>query len=233
MKAESDVFGDVKTHWDEVVETRWGQYISEIERRALLAAQSTFRQPGAGFEVGCGGGRWVRLLSDLGWAMTATDIGADVVRLCQSRNPSSRCILVRADEKRFPVDSASMDLVLCIEVPQLDWNSYASEAARVLRPGGKLVGCQPNALSWRGVLVNIKSAIRRSKRHYFVTYPALRRALRKNGFVMHYACGCCWAPFGRHSNSRLIPIAATIERMTGLRRLTAVSPWVVYSAIRS
>ena len=61
-------------------------------------------------------------------------------------------------------------------------------------------------------------------------YTKWKRRVGEAGFQMVREEGLCWAPFGRSSNSRLIPIATKIEAMLGLRRLISYSPWVVFIA---
>ena len=81
------------------------------------------------------------MLSDLDWQMTATNVDPRVLAVCKERNPSASCILVDPTDESFPVDDASVDLLLCFEVPPVvnqAW--FFAEAARVLEPGGKLVG---------------------------------------------------------------------------------------------
>ena len=219
------------TFWETAADTRWGNYITEIERTALLAAHAAFPKPGAGLEVGCEGGRWSRMLADLGWQMTATDVDAAVLDVCQARNPSVHCVLVSPDDQQFPVGPASVDLLLCLEVPPVVNQSwFFAEAARVVKPGGKLVGNLNNLLSWRGAAVKLKSTLGRRRQFYATTYPAFRRSLRAHGFTIDAAQGCCWPPFGRHSDSRLVPLATGLEQTFGLQRLPSISPWVVYTA---
>lgn len=39
--------------------------------------------------------------------------------------------------------------------------------------------------------------------------------------------GICWFPFGRDSDSPLVPLATRTEAALRLRRLSALSPWVL------
>lgn len=50
------------TYWERVARSSWGSYITEVEKRLRTAATTAL-------VVGCGGGRWSRLLVDLGWNM--------------------------------------------------------------------------------------------------------------------------------------------------------------------
>ena len=57
-----------KTFWETTADTRWGNYITKIEREILLAAANSFSEPGSGLEVGCEGGA-------AGPACSATSVG--------------------------------------------------------------------------------------------------------------------------------------------------------------
>src|SRR5262245_19691862 len=107
------------TFWETAADTRWGNYLTQIEREMLLAANDSFPRPGIGLEIGCEGGRWCRMLTDFGWQMTATDIDPQALALCQQRNPTVRCVLAHIDDCGLPAATASVDLLLCLEVPPL------------------------------------------------------------------------------------------------------------------
>src|SRR5262245_54064470 len=68
------------THWDRVAEeTTWGRYVADIEKRVILQAESVAEKPGAALDIGCGGGRWTKMLSERGWRMTSTEINAEAL----------------------------------------------------------------------------------------------------------------------------------------------------------
>ena len=67
------------TPWEVVATTRWGRYTTEVVESAVRAGAEIARTPGAALEVGCEGGRWSRLLSNMGWSLTCTDIDAEVL----------------------------------------------------------------------------------------------------------------------------------------------------------
>jgi len=65
---------------------------------------------------------------------------------------------------------------------------------------------------------------------YSRSYPAWRRTIQGTGFRLVYEEGFCWSPFGRSSNSPLIPVFVQMERLLGLRHFTAISPWIAIIA---
>ena len=83
------------TYWERVASRRWGVYITGIEKHAILLGQELAGPPTTAFEVGCDGGRWSKLLAELGWTMTCTDVNADALAVCHKRVPDARCILAK------------------------------------------------------------------------------------------------------------------------------------------
>jgi len=65
---------------------------------------------------------------------------------------------------------------------------------------------------------------------YSRSYPAWRRKLSGTGFRLLHQEGFCWAPFGRTSNSSLIPAFTGIEKLLHLNRIPTISPWIAFIA---
>lgn len=227
--------------WERIgANTTWGKYISDIERAAILRAQQLVPQPGQALEVGCEGGRWSVMLSELGWNMTCTDINAKSLEVAKARLPSAKFVQVQPADESLPCDRESMDLLLCVEVFHVvhaRW--FLTEAARVLRPGGVLVGVTTNSRSLRGLGYRAMSGIDRERKKfleesqtYTRSYRDWKRQIASEGFRLKYEEGFCWLPFGRESNSRWVPFATGLERRLGLRRLISASPWIVFIAQR-
>lgn len=110
--------------WESVSESRWGQYISEVEERHIMFAHQLAGAPMNATEIGAEGGRWASKLADLGWNMTCTDIVEDAVAVCQQRIPDATCICVDVNDTTIPCDDLSQRLLLCIEVHEIletDW----------------------------------------------------------------------------------------------------------------
>ncbi len=222
--------------WEDVVgSTRYGRYASEIERRIILKAHSLVTKPTTALEIGCEGGRWSKLLSDFGWSMICTDIDQQSLTICQKRIPTATCIHMSPNESKFPCDTQSMGLVLCIEVAPVihaDW--FIDEAFRVLRKGGWIAGVMWNRSSWRGLLYHSAPALRvkGSGNWYWypLSYPLWRKRLCQRGFTLVHEEGYAWPPFRRTSNSPLVPIATSVERYLGLRKLVRLSPMIAFVA---
>src|SRR5215211_3349417 len=97
--------------------TTWGRYLSELERAEILRAEARCEKPGRAIDLGCGGGRWSKLLSDRGWEMTSTDIDAPSLAVCAANVPKARCVLVSPSDRTIPAETNSLQLALCMEVP--------------------------------------------------------------------------------------------------------------------
>lgn len=89
-------------------------------------------------DLGCGSGRYLRLLSEAGAARAA---GADLSPAMLARARGAGLDVVRAEASRIPFPDATFDLVVCGlvvgHVAPLD--PLVAEAGRVLRPGGAFV----------------------------------------------------------------------------------------------
>lgn len=223
-----------QTYWENVATTRWGMYTTEVARRSILHAHGLFPKPGEAFEVGCEGGRWSKMLSDLGWSLSCADVDSQALALCQSRNPNARCILVNPADTVLPMPGSSIDFFLCAEVfPVIESDWFLSEARRILRPGGRLVGVYLNMRSARGLLARYVTEPRKNPdgfRHYRFAYSPFRRNLVGAGFEIEREEGYCWGPFSRESNSPMIPAFLQIERMLRLSRIPSLSPWIAFVA---
>ena len=141
------------TYWESKARSRWGSYISEVENRVILQAHDLARDPKIALEIGVEGGRWSKLLVDLGWDLICTDINPKTLAICQRRIPEANCILVSKRDTTLPASPGSLGLILCIEViPVLRSDWFIKEAFRALQCGGLVVGVFENKLSLRGYI---------------------------------------------------------------------------------
>ena len=220
------------TYWERVAKSRWGMYVSDAERRAILMANDLAKgiATHTALDVGCDGGRWTKLVVDLGWEVISTDINPDTLSVCQKRIPSAKCILVEKDSTTLPCETESCVLLLCIEVPVSSSDWFQKEAIRVLHTGGLMVIVIQNRRSLRGHFYHLTSTLKKRIDYYKISYPQWRNELCKKGFNLISEEGICWFPFRRSSNSILVPAFIQLEEVLGLRRLPSLSPWVVLVA---
>ncbi len=223
-----------ETAYESIVETRFGRYLTARELEAIRIATAACPPPGRGLDVGCDGGRWSRHLADLGYEMTCTDVSESSLRVCAARVPQACCVKAAPEDTSLPAESASLRIVLCINVVEVILSEWAkAEFARVLEPGGMLVASVPNRSSWRGVYAHHSESQKIWRDHYRVSYPQWRRELCDAGFEMVHERGCRWIPFRRNSNSPAVGPFALAERILGLSRWVTRSPWVLFVARRT
>jgi ubiquinone/menaquinone biosynthesis C-methylase UbiE len=222
------------TFWDAVALTRWGRYLSAWEQGLALKAAAMASGPGKGIDLGCGSGRWSRLLTDAGWQMTCIDVVAADLEVCRRNVPQANCILAPMDSTEIPCEANSAKILFCVEVaPVTESEWFIPEAARVLSPGGILFGVMLNEHSWRGPASRLMFHLKGNHGRYnFYNrgYPEFRQQLVKAGFELAFEEGACWGPAGRQSDSILVPVYAKLERLLGLHRLVSRSPWVGFIA---
>ncbi len=90
-------------------------------------------------DVGCGEGRFCRMLSARGIETTGIDPTEELIRTARDRHPEGRYEAAVAEE--LPFEDASFDLVVSyltlIDIP--DFRSGLKEMTRVLKPGGTML----------------------------------------------------------------------------------------------
>lgn len=223
------------THWDHVAETTsWGRYLSDIERKVILRGEALAPTPKNAIDMGCGGGRWSKLLAERGWNLTSSDVSSEALAICQRNVPHAHCHLASKDSRTIPARTNAAGLLLCIEVvPLIESNWFIPEAHRVLVDGGIFVGVYINGRSLRGVAWRVKQRLSGSQetaQFYKASYIDWKNRLTSSGFEMVHEESCCWGPFTRNSNSPLVPVFTKFERAVGLHRVVNWSPWVVFIA---
>lgn len=219
------------THHDWAAATRFGQYLSKLEEDLVLRAHASAREPSLALDVGAAGGRWSRLLNERGWQNICTDVNARSVERVSQVLPEARCFLVDPEDTRLPADDGQVGMALCIEVFAVmptDW--FIDESARVLQKGGILVGEFNNKWSWRGALHHAMTKVKGGFDYYRSAYPLWKKRLRAAGFEIEYEGGAGWMPFGRHSNSALVPLSVQVEKSLGLNQLPDLSPTAMFIA---
>lgn len=99
-------------------------------------------------DLGCGAGQGTRRLAAMGAAVT---VGIDLSRVQLSHAaPGADVALVQADAEHLPFHAESFDLVISNWGAMSFANSDSAipEAARVLRPGGRLIVCTASPMYW-------------------------------------------------------------------------------------
>jgi ubiquinone/menaquinone biosynthesis C-methylase UbiE len=110
--------------------------------------------PGWVLDVGAGTGVVAVALAERGHRVLGLDMSARMLEQAAARLPG---LLVRADAVALPVASDSLANVVFVSVLQLvaDMNAAIAEAARVLRPGGRLVAIHGEPVADPDELVDV------------------------------------------------------------------------------
>lgn len=174
----------------------WQQQGDQFDHRRQSLLTRYVRPGDQVLQVDCGPGVLAARLMDLGAQVTGTDLSAEAVRRAQARGVSAS--QVNLDRQPLPFAAASFDVVVSdsqIE-HRVDYAHYLDECARVLRPGGRLVLCVPNAAHWR-----VRWWLLRGHFPYaehtptdwlhlrFFALPDLRRLLHQRGLAIDQVSG--------------------------------------------
>lgn len=93
-------------------------------------------------EIGCGNGKTLAALARRSSRVTAVDISPEAVALARRRPGTAEIGLAVADARHLPFRSGTFDAVILVHVaghlPEQGRKALASEAVRVLGPGGTL-----------------------------------------------------------------------------------------------
>ncbi|MCL2542918.1 MAG: class I SAM-dependent methyltransferase [Nocardioidaceae bacterium] len=111
------------------------------ERRALVRRTVRDWPVGRAVDIGSGSGGNAGVLAGLGWSVTCVEYSPTGAAIAASRGLR----VVRADGTRLPLADGSTDLVISTDVFEHidDDAAVASEAARVLRSGGRALIAVP------------------------------------------------------------------------------------------
>ncbi len=214
-----------ETHWEKAAKTKMGKYLTQMESDFIL--KSFTQLPTYIMDVGAETGRFTSLASEKNATVVGMDIDSYGLKRLKLKNKNVD--VIKADVRKIPMKEGVFDAILMIEV--LDYihnlNEALTECNRTLKINASLIFSFGNKSS-------IKSRFRelfgKSYRH---SYKIVMRSLSKTGFAVVRKMGYCWLPFGRTSESQLIPFFAVLEKLFALRRIPSLSPWVITHSVKS
>jgi SAM-dependent methyltransferase len=163
---------------------------ARAERRAGLFVAHGALGPGRrALELGCGTGIFLERVARSGAAIVGIDLSEDLLAKARARmRPFANVVLARGNAETLPYPDASFDVVYGSSVlHHLDLDAALREAHRVLRPGGRIVFAEPNAINPQLVLL---FRVRHLRERFGVSPDELafsrwraRAALAEAGFV--------------------------------------------------
>jgi SAM-dependent methyltransferase len=136
------------------------------------------RKPQNALDVGCGEGRFCRLLAQHGVQTTGIDPTSALLQAARHRDPQGIYHLAAAEN--IPCEDASFDLVVSylslIDIPGI--RSAIPEMARVLKPGGALLIANLTSFNTAGEAIGwVKNAAGR-RLHYAIDHYLQERSNR-------------------------------------------------------
>lgn len=198
-----------------------GKYLTNLETTFIDKSVKLNQENLTVMDVGAEAGRFSLIASKHNATVVSVDV--DYYALKRLKLKDKQINIIQADARKLPLRDGLFDVVFMIEV--LDYIPELQEAflecKRTLKANASSILSFGNKSSFKAKLKSIKG---KSYRH---NYPEVMQCLSETGFTINKKTGYSWLPFGRTSQSKLVPILAGVERFLGLRRIVRFSPWVI------
>lgn len=138
--------------WDESSDA-WREFVDEGDPNRVYVLDPTMLQvlgdvSGLSvLDVGCGEGRFCRMLASRGAIMTGLDPTTALIESASSRQPEGR--YVQGSAENLPFEGGSFDIVVSYVTlcDIADYKAAITEMARVLKPGGRLIVANLNSFA--------------------------------------------------------------------------------------
>ncbi len=214
-----------ETHWEKAAKTRMGKYLTKIETEFILKSIDV-EKTGLIVDVGAEAGRFSLLSQTSNISVIGIDIDSYSLRRLKEKN--KEVAVIQADARKTPFRNSSFDAVFMIEVldyiPQLQ--EALDESFRILKQDAPFVLSFGNQSSLKAKLRELRG------KSYMHSYGNVLKSLRKSGFNIRRKLGYSWLPFGRMSDSQLVPLIAGLEKLFGFRKVPSLSPWIILLATK-
>ena len=150
----------------------WGRHaVLDPVMRDLASAYS-----GTALDIGCGEGRFVRMLRAMGFTASGIDPTAALIEAARMRDPEGDYRVAGGETLPYPdetFDLVTSYLALC-DIEHLD--AAIAEAVRVLKPGGHFLFANLSSINTAGVW---ERSITGAARHYSVDHYMEERPVRQ------------------------------------------------------
>lgn len=137
--------------WDDEGMPANSLYLTRRETDFICAHIPAVRS-GLALDIGCGTGKYIRLLEKLGYKSVGLEYAATPLQILKKRQPES--LLLQADGACLPFGENTFDAVISIQVQDYfdDVRHFYREVRRVLKPGGLAVVTMTNKASLKGLI---------------------------------------------------------------------------------
>jgi len=214
--------------WDDASMSRMGRYLTS---RALgfINRSLPAHLKGSLLDLGCGTGKLSRPMASRGFDVISLEYDHVPLALFRQRDPQAQ--LVQADAQYLPFKDESFDVILAVEMLDYlpDRPRFYTEAWRTLKPGGLMLATLTNRRSIKGALYEAylrKQRRERIRRYYEMNLEQGLTEIRKAGFEIGPAWGYNWNILPRNTNSRLVELCSSVERLFKLENIPSLSPLV-------
>ena len=211
----------VETHWETAAKTKMGKYLTNLETDFISRSIDLSKENITVMDVGAEAGRFSLLAANSKATVVSVDVNSYALKRLKLK--TKKVNIIQADARYLPLKDEVFDVVFMIEVldyiPELE--QALTECNRTLKPNGSSILSFGNKSSLKAKL---KAMQGKSYRH---SYKKVMQCLSKAGFMVKRKRGYSWLPFGRTSQSGLVPVLSGCERIFGLRRVVRFSPWVI------
>ncbi|MCL5949012.1 MAG: class I SAM-dependent methyltransferase [Candidatus Bathyarchaeota archaeon] len=218
---EAPIDLSAETHWEMAAKTRMGKYLTILETDFISKSIDLSKENIAVMDVGAEAGRFSLLAANSKASVVSVDVNAYALRRLKLKNRQVN--VIRADARHLPLKEEVFDVVFMIEVldyiPELE--QALMECKRTLKPNASCILSFGNKSSLKA---RLKAMQGKSYRH---SYNETMICCQKTGLMVKKKTGYSWLPFGRTSQSSLVPILSGGENIFGLRRVVRFSPWVI------
>jgi ubiquinone/menaquinone biosynthesis C-methylase UbiE len=215
-----------ETHWEMAAKTKMGKYLTNLETDFISKSIDLSQENITVMDVGAEAGRFSLYAANSKATVVSVDINSYALKRLKLK--TKQVNIIQADARHLPLKDAVFDVVFMIEVldyiPELE--QALTECKRTLKPNASTILSFGNKSSLKAKL---KAMQGKSYRH---SYKEAMQCLSKAGFMVKRKTGYSWLPFGRTSQSGLVPTLAGFERVFGLRRVVRFSPWIIIHATK-
>lgn len=147
--------------YDEMAQSRFANAFAYGRHKVDVLLDGVLKSLPAGahvLDVGCGTGEYIHRINEFGFRATGVEPAEAMRQIAIEKNPGATILDGLAT--RLPFPDASFDLVICIEVLRYlhrdDSRLALREAARVLKPGGRLFLTMVNRYALDGFFFSYK-----------------------------------------------------------------------------